>query len=47
MFALMSFENAFSEAINKINHISKEPISTLNDMQKVLHEIIKTYAEDE
>ena len=45
MFALMSFENTFSENINIIHSISSSYISSLYNMQKALHTFITNYVE--
>lgn len=45
MFALMSFENAFSENINIIHSLSNTYISTLYHMKEVLHKFITNYVE--
>ncbi len=47
MFALMSFDRAFSENINIIHTISDAYVSTLHIMQAVLHTHITNYVESE
>lgn len=47
MFALMSFDSAFSENINIIHCISDSYISTLHIMQAVLHTHITNYVKAE
>lgn len=45
MFALMSFDSAFSENINIIHRISDTYVSDLHLMQEVLHTHITNYVE--
>ena len=47
MFALMSFESAFSENINIVHSISNSYVSTLHIMQAVLHTHITNYVKSE
>jgi len=47
MFALMSFDSAFSENINAIHSISNSYVSTLHIMQAVLHTHITNYVKSE